>query len=314
MAGGRRSHRFCGGALWRHSHLRLEASARATESLAAGRPGSARRACGPWFRAKPGAWGRVISGLVLDRPSEGGADMGLAAADVSLAGRIGSLNLLVGSQISFIGASQLTCNPNFVHEEICRSVNQTQLAGNRCAVVIVTALNHHSVYNFHNGTVAYLSSFPGWLEISKTGAQNPRVNASIAKLDCRPFSALTDYNVFDFTKAIWESLPPSMVVVLVSLFACQFFLTRNVFKVAILRDDFCAAIRIAHAPGLMELANNFLRWMHGLSPYVFCCSSPRDQDRSRFASRRATSPAHRPRPCRPRGGSGGCGGGRASRL
>ena len=155
-----------------------------------------------------------------------------------------------------------------VYARLKESIDQPQLAGNRCAVVVISAFYNHPIFYFHHGTVTNLGLLSGWLEISETGAQDTSVNACIAKLNGCPFSTLANNYVFNLTKTVWESFPPSIIVFLVSLFACQFFLTSNIFKGAILRNNFCTAIRITHAPGFMKLANYFFCWMHQSRPLV----------------------------------------------
>lgn len=53
-----------------------------------------------------------------------------------------------------------------------------------------------------------------------------------------------------------------MVISLVGLLARQLFTTRDVFEVAIICDDFGAAVGVMHIPGFMELADSLFGRMH----------------------------------------------------
>ena len=127
-------------------------------------------------------------------------------------------------------------------------VDQAQLAGNRCAVIVIAAFDHQSVFDPHHGAIAQFGLLSCGLKIPEAGPQDARVNAGIAELNGGPFTAVADNDVFDFAQAVGECFAPTIVVVFVGVFSGQFFLARDILDVAIIRDDFRAAVRIAHAP------------------------------------------------------------------
>ncbi len=88
------------------------------------------------------------------------------------------------------------------------------------------------------------------------------MGAGIAKFDGGPFAALADDDVFDLAEAVWKGLAPAVVVGLVGVLTLKFFAARDILEVALLGDNFCAAIRVAHVPGFVELADGLFGWVH----------------------------------------------------
>ena len=90
------------------------------------------------------------------------------------------------------------------------------------------------------------------------------MNARVAELHRGPFAALTYNNILHFAKTVREGLPPSLVVILVSILSRKLLASRNILEIAILSDYCCASVWVAHVPRLVKLADNLLSWVHCL--------------------------------------------------
>ena len=87
------------------------------------------------------------------------------------------------------------------------SLDQPQLADDAGRVVVIAALDNHSVSDAHDAAVTHLHAPPAWRESAEAGVQRAGVRAAIGKFDDRP-GVLHD-DVDDLHLAIGESLAPA---------------------------------------------------------------------------------------------------------
>ena len=88
------------------------------------------------------------------------------------------------------------------------------------------------------------------------------MGARITKLDRGPLTTLTDNDILNLTKSVWERLAPTVVVCLVSFLPRLLLATCDILESTIICYNFCASIRVPHVPGLVELADNLFGRMH----------------------------------------------------
>ena len=91
------------------------------------------------------------------------------------------------------------------------------------------------------------------------------MGSAVHKLENGPISLGDD--IYNLAFAVRKSLPPAVLVFLVSLGADLCLAAGNVLKLAVIRDDRCAPVGVTQIPGFMPFSYDFFCFVHILLPY-----------------------------------------------